>query len=981
MVTWWGALGADRLTDSSASIVASIIATMPLELRPLADVTLKELAALPAAGDGEPYKFKADKAAANKRAGSPAADTTNWGTLDYASLVSKVPLEIIRSQLVQSGAAEFASASNGDGGAVLTGRVVPTANQMESIKRWGFLPQSEPQRTAVFIEQNAQAVAAVATVVANGVVAMHFTGNLKIVQIGRRPGGNGGGGSSSGGQPPKMATAIFIAEDQPTVLQLDGLYYDVSSLATPGVAGVNWTLATGHANTPDELDVGTRAPFGCPVLATFTADDSYSAVWHEPGFTLPGGPPATVTKALEGPACISWRGGSVWVNSRTGCWDERVTVAFLILFGAPIPASVLKGFPMSAAQRAQMASQHRVLASAPCPVTGGQVLFEVYADIEMQDRLGYTACLCRAIAHAVAPTITGAAISNVPVRSGTVRTKRRRSGSVRGKACKSKVTLTYYDASQNGVVCPTPGCWATLNFLDRPCTGSGAKGCSHAPNGDAQAGWRLTHGSLVHSADCVCMGPYATSQQMRLTEGTRAMIAAAGTAGVGAAVASRLVSNGDNAANAVTPTGARYEMCRQEKVAAIPPPPPETLIQPGPDDSPCHWLNATRGDKSVVAMVAIYDAVSGDESRGTVVELCLNGKSYNITSWYNGHVGGIPQWSVAEDEVFARLNNCPTPPPASLCEPVFTAVALAPEGSQLKLRVAVKCRSTNLHRFWRASEKLDIDGTGTVSNVPGMTAVAMTFPDAEQRTWPVIEGVVCGQTTANYIFIFDFCLPLICGKCLFGVNVLATDGEAAEIRPVLAAVGAAQAVATERAAHAGAMRQDEWGNCYRLDARGSVVGRIDPRSVTVKQSTSSLTELALGVIPGLGGGGLTHHRDTFHLLHKPATAAHHGLTSYYHCVLTTLELWMLHSAQTAESRSELQTELQLMKDWINDPNRSLLASETRRNSVESGTVDPASTGGGAVPFRSRQHQSLCHASQCVSTTPLQDTMVDQPWCG
>lgn len=974
MAAWWGALGAGRLTDSSASIVASIIATLPLALRALQDIAVAELRALPPANPDETFKWKPNKAAANKRAGYPAADISNWGSHDYGSLVSLIPQKIILSGLVQSSAAEFASASGGDdGGAVLAGKMAPAASQTQRIKDWGFVLNRTPHRTTLFIEPKKQAVAAVATVVANGVVAMHTTGDLQVV---KRRGGGGGSNSADmvvdtiegGGLPPSADTAIFIAKGQPTVLQLGGLYYDVSSLATPRFAGVDWTVATGCANTPDELDLGSPAPPGCRVLPGFTADDRYSAVWHKTGFTPQGGPLPGLTHAPGGPACISWHGGgSVWVNSRTGFWDEQVAVAFLILFGTPIPASVLKRFPMQAAQRTLMASQHRVLTFAQCPASGGQVVFEVYDDVEMQNHIGYNASLCRAIACVVAPTITGKAIPNAPLRSGTIQNKSRRRGSVAGKACRSKITLAYYDASQQMVFCPIPGCNTILTFVDHPCTGAGAKGCSHGPNGEAQAGWRLTHGSLEHSPDCVFMGPYVTSQQARLTSKSRTMLAAARKAGLGGATASRLVSVGDNAASVVTPAGARYEMQRQQKRhSGVPPPPPQTLVQPGPADSPCHWLNATRADKSVVAMVAIYTAVSVDsaESKGTVVELCLNGASYNITGFYNSHVGGIPQWSVAEDEVYGRLIKSPVPPPADVCEQVLAPGELAPEGCQLVLRAAFKTRAKNLQRFWRSTVKLDVDGTGTVSNVPGMTAVAMTFPDAEKRTWPVTEGVLCGQTMSNFIFLFDFCLPLLCGRSLYSVNYLATDGESAEIRPVLAAVAAAKAVAhgrsLDRCPSVGAVRQDRWGNCYNVDDQGSVTGRIDPSTINVKQTPSSWATLALAVKPGLGGGRLVHHRDTFHLLHKPAIKAKLGLNNYYRCVLTTLELWFLHIAQNAESSSELQLELQLMKDWLNDPNRSLLTYVMQRSGVKCGTVDPAYTAGAAaIVIQTAQEPVAC----------------------
>lgn len=352
-------------------------------------------------------------------------------------------------------------------------------------------------------------------------------------------------------------------------------------------------MAAGCASRPDELDVGNRAPPGCSILPAFTADGTYSAVWHDPGFApLEGGPLPVVTSKDGGPVCITWKGGgSVWVNSRTGFWDEQVTVSFLILIGEPIPASVLKHFPVAMAQRTQMASQHRVLVVALCPVTNGQVVFLVHANVDMQSRIGYNASLSRELARVVAPTITGTAISDAPQRLGTTKKRKRRQGTVRGKGCTSKVTLTHYDGTHKKVFCPS--CVTLLNFVDRPCTGVGENGCSHAPNGDAQSGWRLTQGSLVHSADCVNMGSYATSQQDRMTPFSRSMIAAAQKSGVGASVAPRLVSTGNNADSAITPSGVRYEMRRQLRVDGPPPPPPSTSMRQGQTKAWWPWLPST----------------------------------------------------------------------------------------------------------------------------------------------------------------------------------------------------------------------------------------------------------------------------------------------------------------------------------------------------------------------------------------------------
>ena len=151
---------------------------------------------------------------------------------------------------------------------------------MQSTRGWGFLLNPTVHRTALFIEPKQQAMAAVATAVADGTVAITPTVNLQ-------PGTRRGGGSSSvgmgvdthrgGGLPPPAATAIYTATGQPTVLQLDGVYYDVSPPATPKSAGVDWAVATGCASRPDEPDVGNRAPPGCPILPTFTADGTYSA--------------------------------------------------------------------------------------------------------------------------------------------------------------------------------------------------------------------------------------------------------------------------------------------------------------------------------------------------------------------------------------------------------------------------------------------------------------------------------------------------------------------------------------------------------------------------------------------------------------------------------------------------------------------------------------------------------------------------------
>ena len=288
LLAWQGAFGAARLTDSSAPLVATLIAAMPLERRAFADVTLAELQALPPAdASDDTYTFKSTKAAANKRAGSPVADTKQWDSLDYSSLVAKVPQEVIDSQLVQTAATEFACASGGDGGAVVTGRKVTVAAQVQSIRGWGFLRNPTVHQTTLFIEPRQQAMSAVATIVAGGTVAI--TPPVKL-QLGTRRGGGSSVGmdvdTHKGGglpQPPPAATAIYTATGQPTVLQLDGVYYDVSPLATPKSAGVDWAVATGCASRPDEPDVGNRAPPGCPILPTFTADGTYSAALSPAG--------------------------------------------------------------------------------------------------------------------------------------------------------------------------------------------------------------------------------------------------------------------------------------------------------------------------------------------------------------------------------------------------------------------------------------------------------------------------------------------------------------------------------------------------------------------------------------------------------------------------------------------------------------------------------------------------------------------------
>lgn len=226
LLAWQGALGAGRLTDSSAPLVTTLIAAMPLELRAFADVTLAELQALPPAdASDDTYTFKPTKTSANKRAGSPVADTKQWDSLDYSSLVAKVPQEVIDSQLVQTAATEFARASSGDGGAVVTGRKVPVAAQVQSIRGWGFLRNPTVHQTALFIEPKQQAMAAVATIVANGNVAI--TPPVKL-QLGTRRGGGSSVGMDvdthkDGGLPPPAATAIFTSHGHPTVLRAYGL--------------------------------------------------------------------------------------------------------------------------------------------------------------------------------------------------------------------------------------------------------------------------------------------------------------------------------------------------------------------------------------------------------------------------------------------------------------------------------------------------------------------------------------------------------------------------------------------------------------------------------------------------------------------------------------------------------------------------------------------------------------------------------------
>ena len=123
LLAWQGAIGAARLADSSAPPVATLIAALPLELRAPVDVTLAGLQALPPADPPDvTYTFKPNKTAANKRAGALVADTKQWGSVVYSSLVAKAPRGVIDPQLVQTAATGFARASNGDGGAVVTGR-------------------------------------------------------------------------------------------------------------------------------------------------------------------------------------------------------------------------------------------------------------------------------------------------------------------------------------------------------------------------------------------------------------------------------------------------------------------------------------------------------------------------------------------------------------------------------------------------------------------------------------------------------------------------------------------------------------------------------------------------------------------------------------------------------------------------------------------------------------------------------------------
>ena len=86
------------------------------------------------------------------------------------------------------------------------------------------------------------------------------------------------------------------------------------------------------------------------------------------------------------------------------------------------------------------------------------MVFQVHANEDMQSRLGYNASLIRELASVVAPTITGAAIPNAPQRLGTTKKRKRRRGTVRGKACPPKVTLTHYDGTHKKVFCPTLGC-------------------------------------------------------------------------------------------------------------------------------------------------------------------------------------------------------------------------------------------------------------------------------------------------------------------------------------------------------------------------------------------------------------------------------------------------------------------------------------------------------------------------------------------